>query len=65
MTKYISTYTGAQVDEAIGWIRDIIDNGIVTINDNWRMRADGNVLYTEYSTDDFVTISYTDSKVAE
>jgi hypothetical protein len=25
MTKYISTYTGAQVDEAIEWIRDIFD----------------------------------------
>ena len=25
MTKYISTDTGAQVDEAIGWIRDIFD----------------------------------------
>jgi hypothetical protein len=25
MTKYISTFTGLQVDEAIGWIRDIFD----------------------------------------
>lgn len=35
------------------------------IGDNWRIYADGNTLITEYSTDNFVTILYTDAKVAE
>jgi hypothetical protein len=38
---------------------------VVYVGDNWRMFAVGNVLTTQYSIDDFVTILYEDAKVAE